>query len=144
MHKRRVSKVGNDIAEALRLALEKGFLAPAEACKVLRSLEGCSQKDFAARLGINVKVIRALESGSGSPRYDSLGKIAEPFGLRVAFVKPSVDVEIMDPDERAAEKHRRREADADALASGRMSPRELLQRNELRVGDVSFELPELP
>ena len=75
-----------NLADALRAALANGAFAPADASRAIRALEGLSQNAFAARLGINAKVIKALESGSGNARYDSLAKIADAAGLRVAFV----------------------------------------------------------
>jgi transcriptional regulator with XRE-family HTH domain len=132
-----------DLAEVLRMALERGAFAPAEASRVIRALEGYSQEAFAARLGVNVKVIKALESGSGNPRYDSLQKIAESFGLRVAFVQPATAVELLDPDARAETERRRRLADVEALASGKISIRDLHKRNALDVDAVTFELPSL-
>ena len=130
-------------AEALRAALERGAFGPADASRVLRSLEGCSQEAFAARLGVNVKVIKALESGRGNPRYESLEKIAAAFGLRVAFVRPATVVELLDPEVRADEERRHRQADAEALASGRVSAQALHDRNALDVDDVDFQLPSL-
>lgn len=130
-------------AQALRMALERGAFSPADASRVLRALGGHSQAEFAAEVGLNLKVIRSLESGSGNPRFDSLQKIAAAFGLRVAFVKPSLSIELMDPDARAADERRRREADAEALQVGRISAHDLHRRNALQVGEVSFELPKL-
>lgn len=132
-----------DLAEALRTALERGAFAPAEASRVIRALEGYSQEAFAAHLGLNVKVIKALESSNGNPRYDSLEKIAQAFGLRVAFVRPAVAVELLDPDARAEDERRRRLEDVEALASGKISARALHERNALEVDDVTFELPSL-
>ena len=132
-----------EIAKALQSALERGSFAPSKACRVVRALQGHSQDDFASRLGVNVKVIKALESGKGNPRFDSLEKIAAGMGLCVAFVKPSVTVDLFDPAERAREERRRRIADAQALAIGQASERELHQRNALRVDNVDFDLPEL-
>lgn len=132
-----------ELANALREALERGAFGPAEASRVLRSLEGSSQEAFAARLGVNVKVIRALESGSGNPRYASLEKVAEAFGLRVAFIGPAGEVELMDPEVRAGDESRRRQADAKELASGRVSEHALHERNALKVDEVDFELPSL-
>ena len=132
-----------DLAEALHSALERGSFAPSKACRVLRVLRGQSQADFAAHLGVSLKVIKALESGRGNPRFDSLEKIAGAMGLCVAFVKPSVSVDLLDPAERAREERRRRIADAHALASGQISESELHRRNALRVDEVHFELPEL-
>jgi transcriptional regulator with XRE-family HTH domain len=132
-----------DLAGALRDALAQGAFSPTEASRVIRALEGLSQDAFAARLGINAKVIKALESGNGNPRYDSLAKIADAVGLRVAFVKASAAVELLDPDARAAEERQRRLADGEALQAGKMSVRALHERNALAVDDVEFELPSL-
>ena len=132
-----------ELVQALHRALEQGSFAPSKACRVVRALQGHSQADFAAHLGVSVKVIKALESGRGNPRFDSLEKIAGAMGLCVAFVKPSVSVDFLDPAERAREERRRRIADAHELASGQVSESELHRRNALRVDDVHFELPEL-
>jgi transcriptional regulator with XRE-family HTH domain len=132
-----------ELATALRAALERGAFSLAEACRVLRSLRGDSQEDFAAHLGLNVKVIKALESGKGNPRYDSLEKIAGAVGLRVAFVKAESAVELLDPDRRAADERRRRLVNAEALAAGRISESELHERSAMRVDEVVFELPKL-
>lgn len=140
---KRAAKVRDaNLAESLRMALAAGAFAPAEASRVIRALEGLSQDAFAARLGINAKVIKALESGSGNPRYDSLAKIADAVGLRVAFVKASA-VELLDPDARAADERRRRLADGAALQAGEISSRALHERNALKVDEVAFELPSL-
>jgi transcriptional regulator with XRE-family HTH domain len=141
---RRVLRVRDaNLADALRAVLASGAFPLAAASRVIRALEGLSQGAFAARLGINVKVIRALESGRGNPRYDSLVKIADAVGLRVAFVKTSRVVELLDPDARAADKRRRRLADSEALQAGRVSARALHERNALKVDEVTFELPRL-
>jgi hypothetical protein len=46
----------------------------------------------------------------------------------------------MDPRARADEERLRRQADAEAIASGRVSAREMHKRNALRVDELSFEL----
>ena len=133
-----------NLADALRTALDNGAFALADASRAIRALEGLSRDAFAARLGINAKVIKALESGGGNPRYDSLAKIADAAGLRVAFVKASGVVELLDPDARAADKRRRRLADSEALQAGEVSARALHERNALAVDEIAFELPRLP
>lgn len=131
-----------NLADSLRAALAEGAFAPADASRVIRALKGLSQDAFAARLGINAKVIKALESGRGNPRYDSLAKIADAVGLRVAFVKAPA-VELLDPDARAADERRRRLADSEALQAGKLSARALHERYALKVDEVAFELPRL-
>lgn len=131
------------LAMALRSALERGSLAPAEASRVIRALNGRSQQELAEQLGMSVKVIRSIESGKGNPSYDSLAKIAAAADLRIAFVSHSRSVELMDPRVRAEEERLGRQADAKALASGRVSERELHKRNALRVDELCFELRSL-
>ena len=133
-----------NLADALRTALANGAFAPADASRAIRALEGLSRDAFAARIGISAKVIKVLESGGGNPRYDSLAKIADAAGLRVAFVKASGVVKLLDPDARAAEKRRRRLADSEALQAGKVSARALHERNALAVDEIAFELPRLP
>lgn len=132
-----------DLAAVLRCALERGSFAPAEACRVIRALEGCSQQEFAEQLGMSVKVIKAIESGNGNPSYDSLAKIAAAADLCVAFISHGRVVELMDRRARAEEERLSRQADAQALASGQVSERELHKRNALRVDELSFELRSL-
>lgn len=132
-----------DLAAALRSGLERGSFAPPEASRVIRALDGRSQQEFAEQLGMSVKVIKAIESGNGNPSYDALARIAEAAGLRVAFVRQSRAVELMDPRARADEERLRRQADAQAIAAGRVSAREMNQRNALRIDELSFELRSL-
>jgi DNA-binding XRE family transcriptional regulator len=132
-----------EVAKALQGALDRGSFAPSQACRVVRALRGHSQVDFAAHLDVSVKVIKALESGRGNLRFDSLEKIAAAAGLCVAFVKPSMAVHLMNPAKRLEEERRRRIADAQALAAGEVSEGVLHRRNALRVDEVDFELPEI-
>jgi len=132
-----------ELAAALKSALEAGAFSPGKACRVLRALNCSSQEDFAVRLGMNVKVIKALEAGRGNPRYDSLEKIASAVGLRVAFVKRRTELELLDTKGRAADERDRRIASSEAVAAGRVSERRLHERNALRVDGVIIELPPL-
>jgi len=133
----------SDLAAALRSGLERGSFALPEASRVIRALEGRSQQEFAEQLGMSVKVIKSIESGIGNPSYDALARIAAAADLRVAFVSQSGSVELMDPRARADEERRRRLADAEAVASGRVSAREMHKRNALQVDELSFELRSL-
>jgi hypothetical protein len=63
--------------------------------------------------------------------------------LRVAFVKASGVVDLLDPDVRAADERRRRLADSDALQAEKISARDLHERNALKVDEVAFDLPSL-
>ena len=73
--------------EDLQVALEAGAFRVGAGCRLLRQLHELSQADLAAMLGVNLKVIKALESGNGNPGFASIEKIAEAFGLAVVFVK---------------------------------------------------------
>jgi hypothetical protein len=87
---------------------------------------------------VNLKVIKALESGNGNPGFASIEKIAEAFGLAVVFVKKDTVAEILDGEARAREKARSREADADALAAGTLSEQQLNAKNALKIGRKGF------
>jgi len=141
---RRAKRISDpELSAVLREALERGAFSPREACRVIRALKGCSQEEFASRLGLNVKVVKALESGRGNLRWDSLERIAEAADLCVAFVSSSKRIGLLDADARAADEQRRREADARALLSGQISAQELRKRNAMDIDDISFELPSL-
>ncbi len=131
------------LAAALRSALERGSFAPADASRVIRALNGHSQQELAEQLGMSVKVIRSIESGKRNSNHGSLERIASAAGLRVAFVSDSRSVELMDPRVRMEEERLRRQADAEALASGRISGRRMHERNALRIDELSFELRSL-
>jgi transcriptional regulator with XRE-family HTH domain len=89
--------------EDLTAALEAGAFRPGAGCRLLRQLNGLSQADLAAMLGMNLKVIKALESGNGNPGFASIEKIAEAFGLAVVFVKKDTVAEILDGEARSGE-----------------------------------------
>lgn len=137
----RVADAG--VRNALVRALEDGAFALDEGCRALRALHGWSQADFAAELGMDVKVIKSIESGHGNPRLSSLVKIADVLDLKVAFVRPQYEAGLLDSAARAADEHRRREADYHAVASGKQSARERDAQNAMYVGDSAYELPSL-
>lgn len=129
-----------ELADALHSALNNGELQLGAAVRVIRALRGESQVDLASRAGVHVKVIKALESGRGNPGLSSLNKIAAAANLRVGLVNASY-IDLMDPDERAREERSIREEEARAIASGKLSRRELHERNALRVDEKKFDLP---
>ncbi|MEX1273578.1 MAG: helix-turn-helix transcriptional regulator [Gammaproteobacteria bacterium] len=132
-----------EVRRALSNALARGSLALPDACRAIRALEGLSQAALAARLGVDVKVIKGLEAGQGNPRLSSLERLADAFGLKVALVRPSAEVGLLDPAQRAADEYAYRVADAEAVESGRMSVRERDADNAMVIGPSSYELPEL-
>jgi transcriptional regulator with XRE-family HTH domain len=120
--------------EDLKAALEAGAFRVGAGCRLLRQLHGLSQADLAAMLGVNIKVIKALESGGGNPGLASVEKVAEAFGLTVVFVRKDTVAEILDGEARAQEKARTRQADAEALGAGKLSEQQLNARNALKIG----------
>jgi transcriptional regulator with XRE-family HTH domain len=127
--------------EELKAALEAGAFRLRDGCRLLRQLHGLSQADLAAMLGVNLKVIKALESGNGNPGFASIEKIAEAFGLAVVFVKKDTVAEILDGETRVREKTRSREADAEALIAGKLSEQQLNAKNALKIGRIGFKVP---
>src|ERR1700693_814125 len=127
--------------EDLKAALDTGAFRLGAGCRLLRQLHGLSQADLAAMLGVNLKVIKALESGNGNPGLASIEKIAETFGLAVVFVKKDTVAEILDGKARAQEKPQSGEADAEALAAGRLSENELNTKNALKIRRMEFKIP---
>jgi transcriptional regulator with XRE-family HTH domain len=119
--------------EDLKTALDAGAFRVGAGCRLLRQLRRLSQADLAAMLGVNLKVIKAIESGTGNPGFASIEKIAEAFGLAVVFVKKDTVAEILDGEARVREKARSREADAVALAAGNVSEQQLNARNALKI-----------
>jgi DNA-binding XRE family transcriptional regulator len=86
---RRVARIEDPaFASKLREHLVTGKLSPPEACKAYRALEGISQEKLALQAGVNLKVVKAIESGEGNPGYVSLQKISEIMGLTVTFGPP--------------------------------------------------------
>ena len=127
--------------EDLKAALDAGAFRVGAGCRLLRQLHGFSQVDLAAMLGVNLKVIKALESGNGNPGFASIEKIGQAFGLAVVFVKKDTVAEILDGEARAREKARSREADAEALAAGKLSEQQINAKNALKLGRIGFKTP---
>src|SRR5258708_12582004 len=73
--------------EDLKAALEGGAFRLGAGCRLLRQLHGLSQADLAAMLGVNLKVIKALESGSGNPGLASIEMIPAASRLPCRFLQ---------------------------------------------------------
>jgi transcriptional regulator with XRE-family HTH domain len=125
--------------EDIKAALEAGAFKPGAACRLLRKLHGLSQADLAAMLGVNLKVIRSIESGLGNPSFASVEKLGDAFGLDMVFIKKGAAAELLDVAARIQEKARSRAADARALAIGFVSESELNKKNALRVGRADIK-----
>lgn len=57
-----------------------------QAVKTMRRLSRLTQPEFAKHRGISLPTLKQLESGQGHPKVETLNKVAEIFGLEVAFV----------------------------------------------------------
>lgn len=74
--------------EALYADLEAGRLTLGQATRRMRKIVGLTQVDYAAKvLKIYPRVLMEIENDRGNPTLDTLKKIAQQFGLKVAFVR---------------------------------------------------------
>jgi len=67
--------------EDLKAALDAGAFRLGPGCRLLRQLHGLSQADLAAMLGVNLKVIKAIESGNGNPGSHRSRRLPRRSGL---------------------------------------------------------------
>ncbi len=65
--------------------IEKGELSLGKSIAMMRRALGLSQGKFAKMIRINARVLSDFERGVGNPTFETLTKIAAPFGLIVAF-----------------------------------------------------------
>jgi DNA-binding transcriptional regulator YiaG len=64
-----------------------GELTVGQAVAGMRRLSKLTQPEFAARQGISVESLRAIEWGKANPTMATLNKLAGIIGLQVGFVK---------------------------------------------------------
>lgn len=87
----RKTPIDKDAARQLRTELyeqiDRGELSLQDAVKRMRKISRLSQPEFAAHLGVSVKVVKEIERGIGNPTVSSLNRIGQFFGLEVAFVR---------------------------------------------------------
>jgi transcriptional regulator with XRE-family HTH domain len=131
-----------ELIENLRDALRRGAMGWADSCRFMRASDGLTQAQFAKKVGVSLKVIKDLESGSGNPTLASLESIARFFGMRVGLVASPVTVQLG-----TAEVVRQRERDRSAalrdLKQGKTTSRKLHARNALHGSDFKVGLPKL-
>ena len=107
--RRRVRRIQDaDLAAALRLALEQGAFSVFDALRVLRVLDGLSQEALARRTNVTRNVIKLVEAGTTNPTLNTLEKIAETFGLRVAFVSERQPVKLFDAEAWSEDRRKQR------------------------------------
>lgn len=75
------------VRETLADRLAAGELSIGEAVRLMRLATGMTQIQYAKLVGIDLRVLAAVERGEGNPRLDTLEKLARPYGLMVSFVR---------------------------------------------------------
>ena len=87
----RRTPIDKDAARQLRAelyaAIDRGEVSLQDAVKSMRKISRLSQPEFAARLGVSVKVIKEIERGIGNPTVGSLNRIGQFFGLEITFAR---------------------------------------------------------
>jgi DNA-binding XRE family transcriptional regulator len=76
-----------NVRETIADRLAAGELTLGEAVKLMRLAVGMTQAQYAKMVGVDIRVLIAVEKGQGNPRLDSLEKIARPYGLAVSLIK---------------------------------------------------------
>ncbi len=76
------------VRETLADRLAAGELSIGEAVRLMRLAAGMTQVHYAKLVGIDLRVLAAVERGEGNPRLDTLEKLARPYGLMVSFTRP--------------------------------------------------------
>jgi len=72
--------------DRLMASAAQGQLALTDGLRQMRSISGLTQEQFAQHRGVGTRVVKALEAGQGNPTVATLNRIAQVFGLEVAFV----------------------------------------------------------
>lgn len=142
---RRAPKIDDShLKEQLLQELLRGTMSWADSCKVLRASLGLTQKQFADKVGVAVNIVKELESDSGNPTLASLNRIAESFGMKVGFVKPT-SARTVSLGTEAIVRQRRDERLAllSDLKQGKISRKRLHSKNTLRGSDFKIGLAKL-
>lgn len=69
-------------------------LSLTEGVREMRVIAGMTQDEFARHRGVSARVIKAIELGQGNPTVATMNRIAQFFGLEVAFVPIKRDVQL--------------------------------------------------
>ena len=80
-----------DVKSKIADQLASGAVTLGEGLRLMRLSVGMSQAQYAEMVGVDLRVLAAVEKGEGNPRYDTLQKMGRPFGLTVSFVKQTAD-----------------------------------------------------
>jgi len=76
-----------NVRETIADRLSAGEVTLGEAVRLMRLAVGMTQANYAKMVGVDIRVLIAVEKGQGNPRLDSLKKIARPYGFSVSLVK---------------------------------------------------------
>ncbi len=77
------------VRETIADQLASGQLSLGDSVRLMRLAAGMTQVQYARLVGLDLRVLAAVEKGNGNPRLDSLEKIARPYGLSVSFIRKS-------------------------------------------------------
>jgi putative transcriptional regulator len=87
--------LSRDEVEALRVKLSQAVPGVSaeipELLRTLRLITRQSQSEYARMCGVAPRALSTIESGSGKPTVETLGKLLRPFGYRVGIVRESED-----------------------------------------------------
>ena len=73
--------------------IRDGRITIGQATREMRKIVGMNQKEYAEKVvGIFPRVLLDIENDRGNPTLETLRKIAEPFGLKVGFIRPAVQI----------------------------------------------------
>lgn len=131
------------LIEQLLQELQRGSMSWADSCRFLRASLGMTQQEFAAKTGVAIKIVKELESEGGNPTLASLNRIAESFGMKVGFVKPSGRSVSIGTDAIVRERRDERLASLRDLKRGKTTLKELHAKNSIRGSDFKLGLPKL-
>ena len=76
------------LKEYLPEELASGTVTLGEGVRRMRLAAGMTQAQYAEMVGIDLRILAAIEKDKGNPRLDTLQKLGKPYGLTVSFVKP--------------------------------------------------------
>ncbi len=83
-----------ELIELLNDALRSGAMGLADSCRFMRATHGLSQTEFAEKVGVALKVVKDIESGTGNPTLSSLMRIAQFDGMRIGLLQGPATVRL--------------------------------------------------
>lgn len=84
--RRRDPETVRALRDQLAVDIAAGRLDIAQAIRRMREISGLTQEQFAKHRGLSLLTLKRVESGSGNPTVETLNRIGNIFGLKVAFV----------------------------------------------------------